>query len=522
MSAQDLDEHEFTLDSQYDNEPVYSSQLQRPISPSPVRTGALQPDRTLSSDPAGSGDAEGSGRDSDSGSPDPSTPESCRVRVPTRRLGMRFFDSPVESPDRGGEYFNLSAPGLADPLELDDPETVFSDSERSGASTPGTLSSSLTELRTLGEDRPLAQLGAVPDDEHEDFLADLGDPVTDPKPGRWALRGHAFHLTYRTYVDPERLLDLVGGREILKYWSIVWELGLHGKSAEGEEEAIPYEHTHFYFHSTKRIQTRDCRHFDIACPGGQAIHPHIQIIFPKVLKLHEGRIYWRYHRKAPVRLWQSQSAPEDPEILLDKNKLRESFLAGSLLDVVIEKNIEIKSVSDVNLIRNERLPPPPATSEYSRTDFVLSVDWLSWWHLPGGISRRVEVDTLYLYGNSGLGKTEFAISLFARPLLVRSIDDARHFKPERYDGIVFDDVDITRFTAEQRIHLVDSRHTATVHCRYSDAQIPPGTRRVFTSNKPPEEFWRSSSGGNEEQYKAILRRIKVIHIVSPTFSTANL
>lgn len=127
-----------------------------------------------------------------------------------------------------------------------------------------------------------------------------------------------------------------------------------------------------------------------------------------------------------------------------------------------------------------------------------------------------------------MGKTERAVAEFTGEgllgaLLVRSIDDARYFKPERYSGIIFDDVSLAHFTACDKITLTDTVYGGTVKCRYSDGYLPPGTKRIFTSNLNPEEYWRKCKEGDmgDAQWDALCRRVRFIHVSGPTFSTST-
>jgi len=329
---------------------------------------------------------------------------------------------------------------------------------------------------------------------------DIGDVLPTGGSGPFRLRGKSFHLTYRGHVDKDKLFRVVGGESGLEYWSVVWEHGTHRE--DGEQ---PYAHTHFYFRSRTRLQRRCARAFDI-----EGTHPHIQKVSTQE---HEARIYYEYHRKEPIQLWQSSQAPKDPALQRDFKRLRESIHRGSLLEACMSLGIEIQSVADVNLIRNEHEPPAPEESDYTEDDFSLKINWMK--TTEQGLE---EVDAIMLYGPSGLGKTERAISLFKRPLLVRSLDAARDFHPDRYDGIVFDDVNLAHLTPEEKIHLLDSKHQGVVKCRYKNGILPRGTKRIFTTNRVPHDFFIGGSTANEDQVIAIMRRVKIYHVASHTFN----
>lgn len=336
-------------------------------------------------------------------------------------------------------------------------------------------------------------------DAQEDYV-DVGEVVPTGDVRNFRLRGKSFHLTYRSHLQPGQLFRVVGGEENLEYYSIVWEVGNHGAAGTAD-----YPHTHFFFRTVKSLDRNSARTFDV-----DGVHPHIQKVSAE---LHEGRIYHIYHRKAPVKLWQSNKFPQDPSLYHDQKKLRATIQRGTLLEACLSLGIELKSVNDVRAIREERVPPAPAVSQYSEDDFSLKIEW---WTMFDG--RRTEVDAIFMYGGTGFGKTERALACFKRPLLCRSIDAARAFHPDRYDGIVFDDVSLRALSPEEKICLVDSRHNTEVSCRYSNASLPPGTKRIFTSNRTPASYFGVGVDGTDEQYRAILRRVKIIHVLSPTFN----
>jgi len=105
---------------------------------------------------------------------------------------------------------------------------------------------------------------------------------------------------------------------------------------------------------------------------------------------------------------------------------------------------------------------------------------------------------------------------FERPLICRGIDRLKDFDPELHDGIVFDDVCFLTSAREQLIYLCDWDLDADIKCRYNDACIPAGTRKIFTSNLPPEENFPYDSTG------AIARRITgIVHVSVPLFQVAG-
>lgn len=354
----------------------------------------------------------------------------------------------------------------------------------------------MDSVRGLSVQVPCMAVQAESDSSDE--LAEFGDLLQNTESGSFRLDGKCFHLTYRGHIHRSDLFRLFGGEAACQFWSCVHERGSH-KSEGGE----PYDHTHFYCRLHSRVTRKGPRCLDI-----NGVHPYIQKISSQV---HEGRLYWVYHRKSPIQLWQSTEAPKDPTLTLDRARKREAIFRGSLLDAAEALSIDLRTLADIKAVREERVPAAPAQSRYSRDDFCYD---LNWQHSYSG--SNFTTCCIYLYGGAGLGKTEFALSLFERPLLVRSLDQARDFHPDRYDAIVFDDANIHHLCAEAKIHLADFTQPSQVQCRYTNANIPAFTKRVFTSNKSPEEFWKGRDM-SDDQFEAIRRRVKFIHIRGKLF-----
>lgn len=107
--------------------------------------------------------------------------------------------------------------------------------------------------------------------------------------------------------------------------------------------------------------------------------------------------------------------------------------------------------------------------------------------------KMQEIDwtkTQVFWGGSGIGKTQFALSLFKSPMLVSHMDQLGAFDPEDYDGIVFDDMNWQgdaetgkgKWKDGAQIHLVDQDNNRAIHIRYAVALIPAHTKKVITTN----------------------------------------
>lgn len=71
---------------------------------------------------------------------------------------------------------------------------------------------------------------------------------------------------------------------------------------------------------------------------------------------------------------------------------------------------------------------------------------------------------ILLWGPSGFGKTQYALTQFKNPLLIRHMDKLKELTP-LHDGLVFDDLSFTHYPPEAVIHLLDMEEDSTIHVR---------------------------------------------------------
>lgn len=270
-----------------------------------------------------------------------------------------------------------------------------------------------------------------------------------------------------------------------------------------------YPHTHVGLWWKNSARLRGANRFDFECEG-EKIHPHWKGI--KTLK-HFQRIYHEYHRKEPVALYQSVREPPPIGTSVTSVMVEAACGALTLREAVVAVGVERFSVSDIRLLREERDPPDFASVRYPASSFNLSInrDWT----------------TLFVYGPSRMGKTEWAISQFSRPLLVRSVDDlyfasAKVGDDLRYDGLVIDDVSFFSASPESCIMLCEHERDSSVRIRYRNATIPAGLRRIFCSNRSPHDYFGFGRPEfTDDQKQAVLARIQTCHVLAPTFTKGN-
>lgn len=121
-----------------------------------------------------------------------------------------------------------------------------------------------------------------------------------------------------------------------------------------------------------------------------------------------------------------------------------------------------------------------------------------------------------VWGESGTGKTSWALAHFKCPLLVSHVDDLKELDTRVHDGLVFDDMSFTHLPIEARIHLLDTAFERQIHCRYQNAVIPAGVKRIFCHNND-DIFLKTTEPVTLAQIAAIDRRLEKVHIVEQLF-----
>jgi len=114
---------------------------------------------------------------------------------------------------------------------------------------------------------------------------------------------------------------------------------------------------------------------------------------------------------------------------------------------------------------------------------------------------------LFLWGKTGLGKTQFAKALLPEATIVRHRNQLNQCDFTK--GIIFDDFDVSHWPPSAVIHLLDWDEVSGIDVKYGMVTIPPRTRKIFTFNKRPDA-WAPLT--NEETFQAILRRMHVIEL----------
>lgn len=300
------------------------------------------------------------------------------------------------------------------------------------------------------------------------------------------------HLTYKTHLDRAKVVEKIGTTAIpiVKY-SFVWE--------NADEEA-PYQHTHILVWLSKRKCIKSPRTFDI-----DGVHPHMLLVSSDT---HWNNVV-QYHEKAPQHdslfppIGERNDLSVAPEQMDGEAFLHKLKKAKTLYDACLSASVDMSTLrpSDVKLLRDDKEKPEGTKPIFTKDQFTLQVD---------------RFRTIILHGESGCGKTMWALAQFESALLVTHIDQLRSFDPNLHDGIVFDDMSFLHCPMEFGIHLLDWDLPRQIHCRYAAATIPANTRKIFTTNVPDGNIFPNF------YQKQIQRRItKSVKVESNLFEVAE-
>lgn len=284
---------------------------------------------------------------------------------------------------------------------------------------------------------------------------------------RFRLQSKRVHLTYKGHLPFQELYNHLLAKHRAKvpdgtflWYSFVHEIGTNTPDT-------PYDHTHVALCYSHQLDIENQRYFDF-----NEVHPNIS---PIKTDLHAWNT-WEYHQKAPVG--QRFCSQQGPRRVFIGSQLRHQIeQASSLFEACELAGVAINSVAGVQALRKDYLE---ASREFLHRRSNPK------WKLP----IRTDFKNLYFFGGTGIGKTEFAIAHFERPLIVSEFDNIRDYNDRLYDGIIFDDMSFTQLSRESTLHLLDWNHPRQIRCRNFNAKIPPRTKKIFTSNFLPVDIFR--------------------------------
>lgn len=137
--------------------------------------------------------------------------------------------------------------------------------------------------------------------------------------------------------------------------------------------------------------------------------------------------------------------------------------------------------------------------------------------------------TVLVVGPTGIGKTQWCLSHFQRPVIVSNPSAMCKINAEA-DGVVFDDFVQHNFAPASLLNLCDSDKAAVVNIKYSHAEIPADMPRFFCLNSEGL-FWPKSLNPERNEFnstpedqealeeikKAIQRRILIVKFNTQLF-----
>ena len=297
-------------------------------------------------------------------------------------------------------------------------------------------------------------------------------------------------------VTNEQVLQMACARGTLVEYSIGDEV--HPTPANPQRP----RHKHFFLHYMSPIAHRDaryCAYFDMRGWGGRVLHPHIQGVGGKkedrsavIQYTQKDRLYiaspnlQNYDAEATSARWALEmnqaTDVEEGMLHLQERHPEVYYLHAPRVRAALEMRI------------GETEP-----GRFTLDDFTEP-------RIPPELLARKAV---ILQGASHVGKTQFALAHFRRPLLVSEIDDLKKLTA-RNDGIVFDQMRFSHpgdprkinLTADELIRLIDLEVSRSIGSRYTNARIRRGVPRMFTTNRhvtQGEPIWPSGSNPAEQE-----------------------
>lgn len=250
----------------------------------------------------------------------------------------------------------------------------------------------------------------------------------------------------------------------------------------GEEcHADEGRHIHACFVFDVKIDTKDCRFFDINCGNCQADHhPNIEPIRRGKANLLRVEEYCRKEdpnpltNVEPIKTWgeiiEESSTAEEYLSLIQKHYPRDFCLS---LDRLKASAKHLFANMSPNTLTTFSWPQDAEIPEAWRTLNGLEPLW------------NPTQKALVLVGPPGCGKTSWAKLKAPKPaLFIRHLDSLIHLKPE-HKSIIFDDLEFKHLPAATQKFLTDCTDLAEIHIRYKIGQIPAKMVRIFTANEYP-------------------------------------
>jgi hypothetical protein len=350
-------------------------------------------------------------------------------------------------------------------------------------------------------------------------------PGCKPEPPK-RVSAKMIHLTYAALYEDELTFDSMlaaarawgNHRGGLREYTIGKEQ--HPEPADPERK----EHFHAYFKFGSKVEVTDRLHtkiFDLLGMDGRTLHPEVQSVMntptdrERVIRydMKDGAYVGELESKlvedprrdrqveedemageeAQEEAAEEAKPPKWAQMLNQSNNVREGMmlLAEKAPHVYYMHGARIE-----NMLGKRVGTPEPKL--FTLADFTRD---------PLDLSLPV-----VLWGETNVGKTEYALAHFDVPLVVRRRDDLKRATGGT-DGIIFDDVNFSDWSPEDIICLLEMEKPRSLPARYSDAFIEADTPMVFTTNKKPKRIF--PRGETSAQRAAIKRRYASVRVKRP-------
>lgn len=267
-----------------------------------------------------------------------------------------------------------------------------------------------------------------------------------------AFDASTFFLTYpQSNLTSEELLDFFKTKGNLLWARICQEQ--HGDGGHHQHVVCRYD---------RRIQTRDCRFFDL---NGQ--HPNIQSVRSVAKSLAYVSKDGQFLDFGPV--------PAQRDTDTDWIALAATLPEGEYFLRAQRARIQFAYAE-----KFWKLGSPPLNTILETYE-----PNLTWESMDLNLTFAGPGSTV-LVGPTGIGKTSWAKRVSNKPALwVRHLDVLLAFKPGYHKSIIFDECSFHHLPRETQIQITDYTDEAQIHCRYKYAVIPSGIQKIFTANFYP-------------------------------------
>lgn len=237
-------------------------------------------------------------------------------------------------------------------------------------------------------------------------------------------------------------------------------------------------HIHVYLRLCKRINTVNCRYFDLE--GLEETNGRKPIYHPNLGSARSPKNVIRYCTKDGNYLTNFHFEIGDP--WKDALNLAREGKVEEACNLLATKKTRDWLMAQERILSALQWEAREKTAETHDHFLTLEEDY---WPIPSWNRRK----TLIIYGRAGMGKTELAKHLLPRGFVVSDLDDLKEFDAKKHDGVIFDDCPISRLSPEEQIHLIDTDIRRTFKNRYKNAVFPKGTPRIFTTYHQSGPSW---------------------------------